>query len=147
MRGVGAAAVLQRTGAAIFGAGQITKGIIGKYLACGLQGFSLWAGVKVAFPVICKVGAREGTVRSIALVPDGNMRINATIHKSLECLSRSIGRIGGETLGFETEATYYPFDHRYADQVLINAIGARALGIDDDAQLVVDQIIGVIDEV
>jgi hypothetical protein len=35
-------------------------------------------------------------------------------------------------------------DHRLGDGGLFAAIGARALGLDDDAELVVDQVVGVV---
>ena len=74
------------------------------------------------------------------------MGIDVTIQKCLQSLARSIGCIGGEAFGFEIKAAHHALDHCYTNPVLLNTVSTCALGINDDAQLVVDQVIGVIDK-
>ena len=58
----------------------------------------------------------------------------------------SISGAGGEALGFQSEAPGHLRHHVHAGLVLVDAIGAIALGIDDIAELATDPVVGVIGE-
>ncbi len=66
------------------------------------------------------------------------------MHEALEGATRPIGRVGGQAFGRRVEPLLDPRDHRHGGPGLVTAMGACALGIDDDTELVVDQAIGVI---
>src|SRR5262245_57089650 len=72
------------------------------------------------------------------------MRRDIAIHQGLEQPSRTINTVACEPLGTQTKAAFDPVNHGLGDCDLFDAVGACALGIDDDPSLVVDEIVCIV---
>ena len=66
------------------------------------------------------------------------------IHQRLEQPDRAINTVACEPLGPKVETAFDAVDHGLGDGNLSGAVSARALGINDDPGLVVDQIVRII---
>src|SRR5262249_13020051 len=102
------------------------------------------ANVDVAFLIEDEVSPAEGAIGSHRLVPHRNMGRNVTIHQPFEQPDYAISSVAGEPLRLQVKAAPDPLHHGFGDGNLHDAIGASALGVDDDPGLVVDQIVGII---
>ena len=71
LRRTGTAAFLQWTGAAVTGAGPVDQCFAVMNLARGLQKLAAGAGINVTVRIIAEVGARIGSIGTLALVPTG----------------------------------------------------------------------------
>ena len=88
----------------------------------------------------------EPCIGSGRLVPHRNVRRDALIPEPLQQLCRAIGGIACEPLRLEIEAALDTIHHGLGDGHLVAAIGARAISVEDDPELVVYEIVGIIDE-
>src|SRR5215204_7317781 len=103
-----------------------------------------WADINIAFLVEDKISAAEGPIRARRLVPHRNVRRDLMIYQPFEQSDRAINGIACQPLGPETEAAADPINHRLGGSNLHDAVGAGALGIDDDPSLVVDEIVRIV---
>ena len=103
-----------------------------------------WADVDVALLVEDEVGSAEGAIGACRLVPYRDVRCDLAIHQPLEQPDRAINGVACEPLRPKIEAALDALDHGLGDGNLRYAIGARALGVDDDPGLVVDEIVRVV---
>src|SRR4051812_26594077 len=67
--------------------------------------------VDITLLVECEVGAREGTVVPLALVPDRDLRRDASADQPSEELACTVCRISSETFGLESKSSVCPLDH------------------------------------
>src|SRR5215470_1586124 len=104
------------------------------------------ADVDIALSVIREVVAREAAIRLPRLVPYGDVWRDISIGEPLQEVPCAVDRVGREPLWAQSIASDDAGDHRLGDGDLRAPVGARALGIDDDAQPVADQIGGIIGE-
>ena len=81
-----------------------------------------------------------------AFVDVRDVRLNTMLHQTFQRSSIAIGGVSGEAFGFNFKALRHPLHHGQGGPVLVNTVGPVTLGIDDYAELVVDQIVGVIGE-
>lgn len=140
--------------AALFQDAILTVGLGGAIKPCsaimhptrGFEFLATWAEIEIAFLLIAKVGAGEGAVVALALVDHWNVRLDALFDQSLEGGGATVSGIGRQPFRLEGKAPGYPRHHVDGGLVLLDPVGPVALGIDDDASLVVDQIVGVIGE-
>ena len=88
----------------------------------------------------------EPCIGSGRLVPHRNVRRDALIPEPLQQLCRAIGGIACEPLRLEIEAALDTIHHGLGDGHVVAAIGARAISVEDDPELVVYEIVGIIDE-
>ena len=100
--------------------------------------------VDVTLPVEDKVGSAEGAIVACGLVPHRNMRRDLAIHQPLEQPDRAIDTIACEPLGPKIEAAFGTVYHGLGDGDFHCTVGARALGIDNDPDLVVDEIVRIV---
>jgi hypothetical protein len=82
-----------------------------------------------------EVVAREAAVRQPRLVPHGDVRHDLSIGEPLQEAPCPVDRVRREPLWAQGVALGNARDHRLGDGDLRTAVGARALGIDDDASL------------
>jgi hypothetical protein len=68
------------------------------------------------------------------------------IRQCLQQSGRSINAVACEPLGAKIEAALDAINHGLGDRDLLNAVGACALGVNDDPSLVVDQIVCIVGE-
>src|ERR1700724_1627005 len=80
------------------------------------------------------------------LFPCGQVRGDLTIHKPFEQPSRAINGVACEPLGPKIKAAADAVQHGLGDGDLLFAIGARALGVEDDPGLVVDEVVCIVGE-
>ena len=78
------------------------------------------------------------------LIPHRNVRCDLAIHQPLEQPGRAIDGVACEPLGLKIEAAADPVHHGLGNGDLNHAIGSRALGVDDDPDFVVDEIVRII---
>src|SRR5438270_464658 len=111
------------------------------------QGLTRGTVIEVACRLIAKVAAREGAVISLRPVEHRDMRRDTLLlDEPVQHRSRTIGGIGRESLGLETEALLRSFDHGLRRTDLGLANGARGLNVNDDTELHVDEVIVGISE-
>src|ERR1700751_63503 len=67
-----------------------------------------------------------------------------TVHQPLEQPDRAINGVTCQPQRLKIEAVLDTLDHRLGDANLGYTIGACALGVDDDACFVVDEVVGVV---
>ena len=103
-----------------------------------------WANIDVALLIEDEVGSAEGAIVTCRLVPHRNVRCDLAIYQPLEQPYRTISGVAREPLRLEIEAAPDPVHHGLRNGNLHDAIGAGALGIDDDPDLVVDQIVHIV---
>ena len=106
--------------------------------------FARRADIHVALPVEDKVGAAEGAVGACRLIPHRNVRCDLAIHQPLQQPGRTIDGVACKPLRLKIEAAADPVHHGLGNGDLNHAIGSRALGIDDDPDFVVDEIVRII---
>ena len=106
--------------------------------------FARRADIYVALPVEDEVGAAEGAVGACRLIPHRNVRCDLAIHQPLEQPGGAIDGVACEPLGLQIEAAADPVHHGLGNGDLNHAIGSRALGVDDDPDFVVDEIVCII---
>jgi hypothetical protein len=95
------------------------------------------AGRTVDIPVAIEgeVLLREAPTGLFGLILDGHVRDDAPIPQPLEELCRAIGGIACEPLRRQAEAVLDALDHGLGDGDLVGTVGARALGVENDADL------------
>src|SRR5947209_5928011 len=107
-----------------------------------LQGFTSWTGVAVRAGIKDEVGAAEGSVSALALVPYRHMRRDVLfLHHPGEDLRRSVGFVGAKPPWLQTEARLRSVEHGFGRTNLGWSADACRLDIDDDRRLEVDQIV------
>src|SRR5262245_29415629 len=139
-----AALGLERTRAAIVSARQIPQRIVRENVARGLQHLARRTDIDVAFLIKLEVVAWERAVVALALVPNRDVRCDASADNPGKELSRAIGSIGGKVLGLEPQPFRGPIDHRLGSSDLIISSCRRGLDIDNDGILQVDHVIEAI---
>jgi hypothetical protein len=87
----------------------------------------------------------KGSGRGIAICV--HMGSDRAIHKPLEQPPCTIHGVASEPLGSKTKATLDTINHGLGNGYLFNAIGACAFRIDDDADLIVDQVVCIVGKV
>src|ERR687892_26596 len=101
--------------------------------AASAEPLAVWTDV-LAMPLVPdEVSAREDAVRSVALLPDRDVRCDPfVLDQPAEELTGSVGGVGGEPLGPQGEALLGPVDHGLCCRHLIVGSGRRCFDIDDD---------------
>src|ERR1700687_1075904 len=108
-----------------------------------VRGFTSGAGVGVRAGIKDEVGAAEGSVSALALVPYRDMRRDVLfLHHPGEDLRRSVGFVGAKPPWLQTEAGLRSVEHDLGRTNLGWSADACRLDIDDDRRLEVDQIVG-----
>jgi len=93
-----------------------------------------------------EVRSAEGALGAYRLVPYRNVRCDVAIYQPLEQPDRAISRVACKPLGPKTEAAADQVHHGLGNRDLHCAVGTRALGVDNDPRLVVDQIVRIVGE-
>src|SRR5581483_12307473 len=99
----------------------------------GVQQLSTWTDIDVALPVEDKIGAAKGAIRTCRLVPHRDVRRDLTVHQPLKQPDCTISSVGCEPLWSKLETPPDPVQHGPGNGDLSNPVGARALGVDDNA--------------
>src|SRR3984893_225143 len=105
------------------------------------------ADIYVAPPIKEEIRPAELAVGPGRFVPYGHMGSDRAIHKPLEQPSNAIHSVASEPLGSKTKATLDTINHGLGNGNLFNAIGAGAFRVDDDADLIVDQVVCIVGKV
>src|SRR5690242_12134854 len=101
------------------------------------------ADVAVLLVVIGEVVTREGAIATLRFVEDRNVRFDpAFVNQPTEHFGRSIGGVGGHSLGIEAELILDPVDHCACGAYLRLPDRAASLDINDDGVFEVDQVVG-----
>src|SRR5260370_9357819 len=107
-----------------------------------LKGFTPWTGVGVRAGIKDEVGAAEGSVSALALVPYRYMRRDVLfLHHPGEDLRRSVGFVGAKPPWLQAEAALRSVEHGLGRTNLSSSADACRLDIDDDRRLVLDHIL------
>src|SRR5579864_263795 len=112
----------------------------------GVQQLSTGADIDVALSIEDEVSAAEGAIRTRRLVPHRDVWGYLAIDQPLEQPDCAISSIARESLWSNVKALADPVQHGSGNGDLSNPVGARALGVDDNAGFVVDEIIGIVSE-
>src|SRR5579859_2586338 len=137
---------LQRAGRAVALIGPVVDNVALIDVAGAGELRAAWANIDVALLVEDEVGSAEGAIGTRRLVPHRNMGRDLVIHQPRQQPHRTINSIAREPLGPKLEAARDAVHHRLSDGDLLYAIGARAFGVDDDSDLVVDQVVRIVGE-
>ena len=113
-------------------------------IACAGQFRATWANIDVTLLIEDEVGSAEGAICTSRLVPHRYVRCDVAIHQPFEQPDRAIDRVAREPLGPQIEAAFNTVHHGFGDGNLHGSICPSAHGIDDDAGLVVDQLVRII---
>jgi hypothetical protein len=113
-------------------------------VASAAELFAARTDVDVALLVEHKVRSAEGAIVASRLVPHRNMWRDLAIQQPPEHPNRAINTVACEPLGPKVEAAFDAVDHGLGDDNLGGTVSARALGIDDDPSLVVDEIVCIV---
>src|SRR6516165_12014830 len=143
-RRVRAALQFERAEIAIALCGAIAKRATVDDRSGGVQQLAIRADVDVARSVKDEVGPAEGAVGAYRLVPDRDVRRDLTVHQPLEQPDRAINGVACQPPRLKIEALLDALDHRLGDANLGYTVGTCALGVDDDACFVVDEVVGVV---
>src|SRR6516164_4573011 len=143
-RRMGAALHFECADIAIALRGAIAKRMTIDDCSGGVQQLSIRADVDVARSVEKEVGPAEGAIGACRLVPDRDVRRDLTVHQPLEQPDRAINGVTCQPQRLKIEAALDTLNHRLGDANLGYTIGTRALGVDDDACFVVDEVVGVV---
>jgi hypothetical protein len=100
--------------------------------------------IYVAIPIKDEIGSAEFAISPGRLVPDRYVRADLVIHKPLEQPGHAINGITCEPLRPKIKAALNAVQHCLGDGDLLFAIGTRALGVQDDPVLVVDEVVRII---
>jgi hypothetical protein len=103
-----------------------------------------WTNVDVAFRVEDKVSPAEGAVKARRFIPYRNMRRDVAIHQCFENSDRTVNTVACEPLRVMIEAACDPVNHSLGNRYLGDTVGARALSVDDDPSLIVDEIVCIV---
>src|SRR6516162_11480530 len=95
--------------------------------------------IDVTFLVEDEVGPAEGVIVARRLVPHRHMGRDLAVNQPLEQPCHAINGVAYEPLRPKIEATLDALHHGLGDSDLLFAIGARAFGVEDDPNLVVDE--------
>jgi hypothetical protein len=113
-------------------------------IACAGQFRTAWANIDVTLLIKDEVRPAEGAISTCRLVPHRYVRCDVAIHQPFEQPDRAIDRIAREALGPQIEAAFNTIHHGLGDGNLYGSVCPSAHGIDDDAGLVVDQVVRII---
>src|SRR5215831_21303683 len=102
--------------------------------------------IDVTFLLEDEVGPAEHAIVARRLVPHRHMRRDLAVHQPLEQPCHAINGVAYKPLRPKIEATFDALHHRLGDRDLLFAIGARAFGVEDDPNLVVDEVVRIIGE-
>jgi hypothetical protein len=100
--------------------------------------------VHVALLIEDEVGSAEGAIVASRFVPHRNMWRDLAIHEHLEQPDRAIHTVACESLRSKAEAAFDAIEHGLGDGNLGRTVSARALRVDDDPSLVVDEIVCIV---
>src|SRR5580698_4786971 len=95
------------------------------------------ADIYVALPIKGEIRPAELAVGPGRFVPYGHVGSDRAIHKPLKQPSHAINGIACQPLGPKIEAALDAVHHGLGDSDLLDTIGARAFGIEDNPDLVV----------
>src|SRR5580700_3594876 len=143
---VGATPQFESTDIAVGFGGAIAKRTAVDDCSGGMQQLSTRTDIDVALSIEDEVSAAEGAIRTRRLVPHRDVRGYLAIDQPLEQPDCTINSVACEPLWSKVEAPPDPVQHGPCNGDLSDPAGARALSVDDDPGLVVDEIIGVISE-
>jgi hypothetical protein len=139
---VRAALGLEGTLATIADARHVPKPVFGENASCRRQELAHRADVDIAILVEREVSPREGAVLTHRLVDNRDVRRNLLlVDDPIERRSRSVGRIGSQPRGLQSQPLLGPVDHRLGGADLRLANGARRLDVDNHSKLHIDEIV------
>ena len=104
------------------------------------------ADVDVALPIEDKIRSAKLAVGPSRFVPYGHVWCDLAIHKPLKQPGHAINCIAREPLGPKIKAAPDAVQHGLGDGDLLFAISARACGVEDDPDLVVDKVVCIVGE-
>ena len=102
--------------------------------------------IDVTFLVEDEVGPAEDAIVARRLVPHRHMGRDLAVHQPLEQPCHAINSVAYKPLRPKIEATLDALHHGLGDRDLLFAIGARAFGVEDNPNLVVDEVVRIIGE-
>src|ERR1043166_2529779 len=91
-----------------------------------------------------EVGTAERAIGACRLVPYRYVRCDVAIHQPFEQPGRAIDRVAREPLRPQIKTALNTVHHGLGDGNLYCSVCSSAYGIDDDANLVVDQIVCIV---
>ena len=113
-------------------------------IACTGQFRSAWANINIAILVEDEVGTAECAIGAFRFVPNRHVRCDVAIYQPFEQPDRAIDRVACEPLRPQIEAALNAVHHRLGNGNLHCSVCSSAHGIDDDADLVVDQVVCIV---
>jgi hypothetical protein len=109
--------------------------------------FARWADIDVVFPVEGEVPTGEGSVRTLGLVPHGDVRRDLLLlHEPAEEAADPVGCIGCQPLRLQAQVAFGAVDHGLGRLDLVIGSGGRCLHVNDHSILDVDEIVEPIAE-
>ena len=102
--------------------------------------------IDITFLVEDEVGPAEDAIVARRLVPHRHMGRDLAVHQPLEQPCHAINSVAYKPLRPKIEATLDALHHGLGDRDLLFAIGARAFGVEDNPNLVVDEVVRIIGE-
>jgi hypothetical protein len=104
--------------------------------------FARWADIDVVFPVEGEVPTGEGSVRTLGLVPHGDVRRDLLLlHEPAEEAADPVGCIGCQPLRLQAQVAFGAVDHGLGRLDLVIGACRRRFHVDDDGFVDVDQIV------
>src|SRR6188508_2721837 len=103
-----------------------------------------WANIDIAVLVEGEVGTAERAIGTCRFVPNRNVRCDVAIYQPFEQPDCAIDRVAHEPLGPQIKTALNTVHHGLGDSNLYCSVCSSAYGIDDDANLVVDQIVCIV---